>query len=135
MTERKEEEPTFASFKGLGYVSMVKGVPLYPLLILCAAGIIGTFLLVYLFGVAGFLWAFLCGGALLSLKTMCESDNKAMERARLVFKAWMLRFKKSSKVLTVSPNKKRSKYQRFVKTLTQILRSKTFHHSTKQEKV
>jgi len=123
MTERKEEEPTFASFKGMGYVSMVKGVPLYPLLILCAAGIIGTFLFVFLFGVAGFLWAFLCAGALLSLKTMCESDNKAMERARWTFKALMLRFKKSSAVLTVSPNKTGSKHERFRKKLKQIHRS------------
>ncbi|WP_062059611.1 hypothetical protein [Cellvibrio sp. OA-2007] len=123
MAERKEEEVTFASFKGLGYVSMVKGVPLFPLLILCFLGIAGTFLLVFLVGVAGLLWLFLCAGALLGLKTVCESDNKAMERARWNIKALLLRFKKSSTVLTVSPNKIGSKHERFRKKLTKIHRS------------
>jgi len=123
MTAHKEEEPTFASFKGLGYVSMVKGVPLWPLLSLFGAGLIGTVLLWLLVGVAALLWAFLCAGVLLAIKVQCETDNKAMERARWTFKAWILRFKKASTVLTVSPNKTGSKYERFCKQLKKIYRA------------
>lgn len=123
MRDHKEEEPTFASFKGLGYVSMVKGVPLWPLLIFFALGLFGTFFLWLLIGLVALLWAFFCAGALMALKIMCETDNKAMERVEWMLKGQLLRFKKSSMVLTVSPNKTGSKYERFCKQLKKIYRS------------
>lgn len=122
--EERKEEITFASFKGLGYVSMVKGVPLFPLLILCFLGIAGTFLLMFIFGLPGILWLFLCAAALLGMKTVCESDNKAMERAHWAIKAIALRFRKKSSILIISPNKIGSKHERFRKKLTKIHRSR-----------
>lgn len=123
MSEHKEVEPTFASFKGLGYVSMVKGVPLWPLLSLFGAGLVGTVALWPFIGIAALVWPLLCASILLALRVLCETDNKAMERARWTFKAWALRFKKTSTVLTVSPNKSGSKHERFCKQLKKIHRA------------
>lgn len=124
MSERDEGEETFASFKGLGYVSMVRGVPLGPLLILFAAAVAGGWLLAALVsGLLAILWVLICAACLLGLKVVCESDNKAMERATWDFRAWKLRLRKSSIVLTVSPNKARTEYERFFRQLKKIHRS------------
>ncbi|WP_420170706.1 hypothetical protein ACN99C_26820 (plasmid) [Pseudomonas alloputida] len=118
-----KEELTFSSFKGLGYVSMFYGMPLMPVLVLSAAGVFGAFVLCHFFGAWGLIWPAVCGMALLVLKVICETDNKAMERARWTFKSWWLRLKLASKIVNVSPNKAGSKDERFFRRLKKIHRS------------
>ena len=118
-----KEEPTFAGFKGLGYVSMWMGIPLGPLLILSAAGLLGAFLFCLIFGAWGLIWPFMCAIAIMALKVICENDNKAMERVKWSWKATVLRFQKVSKVLTVSPNKSGTKNEHFLRRLKKIHRS------------
>jgi type IV secretion system protein VirB3 len=118
-----KEEPTFASFKGLGYVSMFMGVPLGPLLILFGAGVFGAFLFGMMFGWPGMIWPLLCAAMLMFLKILCETDNKALERGRWVFKAWRLRLKVVSPILTVSPNKPGTKNEHFFRRLKKIHRT------------
>lgn len=122
MAEAKEE-PTFAAYKGLGYVSMFYGVPLGPVLVLSAIGVFGGFLFCQLLGAWGLICPAICGIALLVLKVMCETDNKAMERAKWSFKSWWLRLRLTSKIITVSPNKVGSKHERFRRQLKKIHRS------------
>lgn len=121
--DRRKEEPVFVSYKGLGYVSMFYGVPLNAVLILFTAGVAGGFILGFSFGAIGFLWVLLCAFALLCIKVLCETDNKAMERTRWIFKAWKLRLSKTSTVLTVSPNKTGSQNEHFFRRLKKIHRA------------
>lgn len=123
MKEGKEELP-YAAFKGFGYNSMYMGVPLGPLLILFGAAVVGSFILAFLVGFFALLWPIICGLILMFLKVLCETDNKAMEVARLKFKAWMLRLRKGSRVLTVSPNQPGSKHDHFFTSLKKIHRTR-----------
>ncbi|MGG5276284.1 hypothetical protein [Pseudomonas syringae pv. coryli] len=123
MAEGKEE-PTFATFKGLGYVSMVGGVPLFPLLLLFGIGVFGGLVLFLTVGLWGILCPIVAGIALMFLRVMCESDNKAMERAKWAMKAWRWRLKRRSSVLIVSPNQSRSKNEHFFARLKKIYRTR-----------
>lgn len=122
MSERDKED-SFATFKGLGYVSMVRGVPLGPLLILFMLGVLGGMGLAFIIGWFALIWAFFCAGCILFLKVLCETDNKAMERAQWSFRAWKLRLSKVSTVLTVSPNKLGTKNEHFFERLKKIHRT------------
>jgi hypothetical protein len=122
MSEAKEE-PTFAAYKGYGYVSMFYGVPLGPVLVLSAIGVFGGFIFCHFLGGWGLICPALCGAVLLILKVMCEIDNKAMERAKWKLKSWWLRLRLASKIITVSPNKVGSKHERFCRQLKKIYRS------------
>lgn len=117
------EEESFASYSGMGYVSTVKGIPLAPLLVLSAIAVFGGFLGALMFGPIGLLVPFVCGLALLAIKVMCETDNKAMEIHTLAFKAWVFRLKKVSIILTVSPNKVESQHEHFFRRLKKIRRT------------
>lgn len=123
MSANAREEETFASFKGLGYVSMFMGVPLMGLLILVAIGISGGFLFCMIFGWPGLLCPALCVAALLALKVMCETDNKAMERLKWQARSWKMRFSKQSAVLTVSPNKSGNENEFVQRRLKKIYRT------------
>jgi len=118
-----KEEPTFAGFKGLGYVSMWRGIPLGPLLILFAIGVFGAFVFCGLFGIWGAIVPLSCGLAIMVLKVVCENDNKAMERVKWNWKALVMRFVRVSKILTVSPNKSGSKNEHFFRRLKKIHRT------------
>jgi len=118
-----KEEPTFASFKGLGYVSMFMGVPLGPLLILFGTGVFGAFVFGMIFGWPGLIIPVVCGALLMFLKILCETDNKAMERAQWSFKAWKMRASKTSTILTVSPSKKGARHEHFFRRLKKIHRT------------
>ena len=122
MAEGKEE-PVFATYKGLGYVSMFMGVPLGPLLIISGAALVGAFVIGFFFGWPALIWVMLCALILFSLKILCETDNKAMERFEWSIKAIRLRFMKASLILTVSPNKPGSKYERVLSRLKKIHRA------------
>ncbi|VVN22297.1 hypothetical protein PS623_04353 [Pseudomonas fluorescens] len=122
MAEGKEE-PVYATYKGLGYVSMFMGVPLYPLLILFGVGTMGGLILLLTVGAWGLLCPLLCGAILMFLKVLCESDNKAMERAKWSWKSWQLRLRHGSKILVVSPNKSRSKDEHVRTCLKKIHRT------------
>jgi type IV secretion system protein VirB3 len=122
MSQAKEER-TFASFKGLGYVSMWRGVPLGPLLVLFAVGVFGAFVFCGLFGWWGAIVPFVCAVGILILKVVCETDNKALERVKWIWISMVMRFRKASKILTVSPNKTGSKNEYLRRRLKQIHRS------------
>ncbi|HBP6080717.1 TPA: hypothetical protein ONA81_005500 [Pseudomonas aeruginosa] len=122
MAEGKEE-PTFASFKGLGYVSMFMGVPLGPLLILFGIGVFGGLILFLTVGAWGLLCPVLCGAVLMFLKVLCETDNKAMEHAKWSWKAWFWRLRRGSSILIVSPNQPGSKNEHFFARLKKIHRT------------
>lgn len=117
-----EEEPVFSTFKGLGYVSMIAGVPLTPLLILGATAALGGLILFALVDAWGLLLPVFCGIIYMGLRILCETDNKAMERAKWSFKAVKWRFRYGSKILTVSPNLRRSKHEHFFSRLKKIRR-------------
>lgn len=122
MSEGKEE-PVFASYKGLGYVSMFMGVPLTPLLIISGAALFGAFVIGFFFGWPAIIWVVFCGLLVFALKILCETDNKAMERFEWSIRALRLRFSKASVILTVSPNKTGSKYERVLSRLKKIHRA------------
>ena len=118
-----KDEETYATYKGLGYVSMFMGVPLMALLILFAIGIAGGFLFCMMFGWLGLLCPAICGVALLFLKVLCETDNKAVERMKWQLRSWKMRLSKASTILTVSPNKTGNRNELLQRSLKKIYRS------------
>lgn len=118
--EKGQEETTYATFKGLGYNSMWWGVPLGPLLFLFGTGALLGLILVMMFGAWGLIAPMVSMVIILALKVICETDNKAMERTALSLKAWRLRARYGSTVLTVSPNQTSSKHENFLARFKEI---------------
>ncbi len=121
-----EKKFVFAAYKGMGTVSMWMGVPLLPLLLLLVIALVTGFGGLILFGMIGLLGPFICALIIFGLKVICENDNKALEGVKWTFRAWKLRFKKMSRVLTVSSNSTgaKAKHDHFYRYLKKVYRSK-----------
>lgn len=118
------EEDTYTTFKGMGVVAMVKGVPLLPGLAIASVGVLTGFIGCIAFGPIGLVGPALCALAIFGLKVICENDNKALEVAKWKIKGALLRFKQVTTVLTVSASAIGSKHAHILRHLKKIHRSK-----------
>jgi type IV secretion system protein VirB3 len=120
MGKLKQEEPTFSTVKGLGYVSMFMGIPLGILLIFLTIGIISGFILYILIGTWGLLSPLSCFIIILFIRILCETDNKALEILKWKTKGYLWRIHYKSMILIISPNKQKSKNDNFFTCLKKI---------------
>lgn len=124
LTMSADFEDGYRTFKGMGTTAMVQGIPLIPGLCLFAFGLVTGFIGCIAFGLMGLIGPALSILALVALKFICETDNKALEAAKWKAKAWILRLKKVSTVLTVSASAMGSRYAHLLRHLKQIHRSR-----------
>jgi hypothetical protein len=122
MTGKREEE-SFATYKGMGVVPMIRGIPLFALLGGAAIAIVTGVFGCMKFGPIGLIGPFLVGVTLFALKIICENDNKAIERLKWRYKAWKLRASKVSLILNVNAAAPGAKHEHFFRYLKKVYRS------------
>ncbi len=85
-------KPEYPSYNGLARTALIMGAfPLVPTVLICIAAILIALILQAFIGPAGLLFVLLAVPVLFFLKSVCETDDRAMSILWLEIKTWSKR--------------------------------------------